>query len=526
MGNRVAHTTLAALAVMGAAAQAQESGAQAPVNAPLSAIDWLSDSVTMPAPSGSAVAPLPRTDEPAVTDSAAIDTISVAPLGRPLPDAVGILPVSVTGLAADLWGPADAPEIARQIRATDTDLPPALLDLLYTLLLAEVNPPEGADAGSGHDVFLARVDKLLELGALDQADALLARAGPENPDIFRRWFDVSLLLGTENEMCAVLRKTPELSPTFTARVFCLARTGDWKAAVLTLGTGRALGFISPEEDALLARFLDPDLFEGEPPLPVPARPSPLEFRLFEAIGQPIQTAALPLAFAQSDLRANIGWKARIIAGERLARSGAVTANQLLGLYTERRAAASGGVWDRVAAVQALDHAYKARDAAAIAAALPDFWRQIKAVEVEVPMSNIFGPALGSFALEGAAAVLGLKLALLSDQFAQARTAQPVPELGLALAVARGQVAGFAARTPPEAAVIAGFEATGVPERARVLVEQGRIGEAILRAIALFQNGASGNLAELSDALALLRALGLEQPARRAALEFLLLERRG
>ncbi len=531
MASRVGRSVLLgaawALALAGPApAQDSDGGASA---APLSAIDWLSDSLTTPSlitPAGPRQNLPPDPNEPAVTSSASVDAISVTPLGRPLPDAVGILPASVTGLAADLWGPADPVDVARQIRGVSTNLPPALLDLLYTLLLAELNPPEGGAGGSGSDIFLARVDKLLELGALEQADALLARAGPENPEIFRRWFDVSLLLGTENQICEVLRATPDLSPTFTARVFCLARGGDWKAAVLTLGTGRALGFISARDDALLARFLDPDLFEGAPPLPQPAHPSPLVFRLFEAIGQPIPTSGLPLAFAQADLRANIGWKARIIAGERLARTGAVTGNQLLGLYTEQRAAASGGVWDRVMAVQALDHAIKARDAAAISSAVQEFWRQIKAVEVEVPMAKIFGPALGQVPLEGGAQTIALELALLSDEYATVSTAQPMPDLAVALAVARGRVKGLNGATPREQAVLAGFRADGVPAGLARLVDQGRIGEAVLQAMALFDIGATGNLAKLTEALALLRALGLEDAARRAALEFLLLERRG
>ncbi|HHB80666.1 MAG TPA: hypothetical protein ENK83_02810, partial [Aliiroseovarius sp.] len=358
-------------------------------NAPMSAIDWLSDSVATPAQP--IVAPPALPDEPGVTTGVKVDAVSVTPLGRPLPDAVGILPAVVTGLPANLWGPSRPGDVARAIRREDADMLPALRDMLYTLLLAELNPPE-APGSTGYDIFLARVDKLLELGAVEQAEALLARAGPDNPEIFRRWFDAALLLGTENQICEVMRATPELSPTFTARAFCLARGGDWNAAVLTLGTGRALGFISEEEDALLARFLDPDLFEGEPPLPVPSAPSPLEFRMFEAIGQAIPTTGLPLAFAQADLRANIGWKARIEAAERLARAGAVPENQLLGLYTERRAAASGGVWDRVAAVQAVDQALKANDTQTLTAILPEAWQQMQLSELEVPFACIFGPA--------------------------------------------------------------------------------------------------------------------------------------
>ncbi len=515
----------AALLVALGSGAAWAQGAPEAQDAPMSAIDWLSNSVTTPA-DPAALRPDPAPDEPGVSDGAAVGQVSVTPLGRPVPDAVGILPASVTGLPNDLWGPARPADVARRFRAEPIDMLPALEDLLYTLLLAELSPPEAPDA-SGYDVFLARVDKLLELGALEQADALLARAGPENPDIFRRWFDVSLLLGTENQLCDVMRATPELSPTFTARVFCLARGGDWNAAVLTLGTGRALGFISPEDDALLARFLDPELFEGAPPLAPPSRPSPLIFRMFEAIGQPLPTTTLPLAFAQADLRANIGWKARIEAGERLARTGAVPPNQLLGLYTERRAAASGGVWERVAAVQALDQALKQNAPAAIAAALPPMWQQMQAVGLEVPMARIYGPALSRLELPPEAARIALIMGLLSDEYeAVAAEAGPVEGLAVPLGVARGVTEGLSAKAGPAQAVLRGFAANAAPARLASLVESGRLGEAILRGLDLFTSGANGNLDEVTDALALFRTLGLEDTARRAALEYLLLERRG
>ncbi len=522
---QLALSLLLSLAPLPAPATAQN----APPNAPMSAIDWLSNSVATPA--RPPISPPTPPDEPGVSSGAGVEEVSVTPLGRPLPDAVGLLPAVVTGLPADLWGPARPSDVAGAIRRAATDMLPAPRDLLYTLLLAELNPPEGTGSGSGsasgHDIFLARVDKLLEMGAVEQADALLARAGPEDPEIFRRWFDTSLLLGTENQLCEVMRATPSLSPTFTARAFCLARGGDWNAAVLTLGTGRALGFISPEEDALLARFLDPELFEGAAPLPVPAHPTPLEFRLFEAIGQPIPTRGLPLAFAQADLRANIGWKARIEAAERLARSGAVSENLLLGLYTERRAAASGGVWERVAAVQAVDRALREQDREGLAAILPEAWRQMQESALEVPFARLFGPALSRRALPGEAGRIALTLGLLSDDYEEvAMAAEPGAGLDLARALARGLTEGASAATPGERALLAGFRATRPPARLATLVESGRLGEALLRALALFSSGALGNHDELADALALFRVLGLEDIARRSALEYLLLERRG
>jgi hypothetical protein len=498
---------------LASAAAAQDSGG------PMSAIDWLSDSVARPV--AEPVPPEPDT-APAVTTQ----PVSVAPLGEDTrPDAIGILAASVTGLPPDLWGTSRPEDLARRISGLPPDMLPALQALTTTMMIAELDPPVSPDT-DGTTLFLARIDKLLEMGALDQADALLSRAGASNAEIFRRWFDVSLLLGEENKLCPVLEETPALSPTYQARIFCLARTGDWNAASLLLGTGSALGLIPDDDKALFTRFLDPDAADGAPDLPLPHHPTPLTYRMFEAIGQAIPTTGLPLAFAHSDLRDNIGWKARIEAGERLARAGAVSDNQLLGLYTERQPAASGGVWDRVAALQKLEANLAAKNRTGTAEALPALWKQLAKAEVEVPISRIHGPELAALALPGEAGDIAFRMGLLSaDYEAVALSARPPNAMDKLLAgIAQGNVAGLTAPDERTRAVLAGFTADGAPVRLASLLDTHRLGEAILRAMTLFTEGMSGDLDKITDALALFRAVGLEDTARRVALEYLILDR--
>ena len=59
-----------------------------------------------------------------------------------------------------------------------------------------------------------------------------------------------------------------------------------------------------------------------------------------------------------------------------------------------------------------------------------------------------------------------------------------------------------------------------------LLDEDRVGEAILVAIEMIERGVQGDLDGVTDGLALLRKVGMERAARRAALELLLLERRG
>jgi hypothetical protein len=492
---------------------------EARAEAPLSAIDWLSQSVSTPV----AIKP---PEEPAVAGKALPDAVAVSVIGAASPDAVGLLSTQVTGLPRNLWGLGLTDEIAALVTTERTDTLPALQQLLITVLLAEAEPP--ADAGTQGRLLLSRVDKLLDMGALDQAEALLAATGSTEAEVFRRTFDVALLTGSEDAACEMMRNAPNLAPTFPARIFCLARSGDWNAAALALRTGQALGYVSEEDDALLSRFLDPDLYEDEPAPAPPVRPTPLVWRMFAAIGEPLPTSNLPVAFAHADLQDTSGWKAQIEAAERLVRAGAVSPNVLLGLYTDRRPAASGGVWDRVDAVQDFEAALEGGDTAAIASILPAVWAQMVAVELEVPFAKLYSLQLAKYPLDGEAGKLAFRIQLLSDQYeriAASHTAADPVEAFL-MALARGKLDGAVAPDSLGRAIAPAFVDPSPAPEALLLLDQGRLGEAVLMAIDQVGRGVQGDLKGVTEGLSLLRQVGLEEVARRTALELMLLERRG
>jgi hypothetical protein len=512
----------------------------AAAEAPLSAIDWLSQPVSapvdsvvpaaqpQPAPIKPKVAPL--NEAPVTAEGGLPQDVVVSVLDGPSPDAIGLLAPAQTGFPPDLWGLGLTTEIAVALtRANAADLP-ALQGLLMTLLLAEAKAP--VDAGTEGRLLLARVDKLLSLGALEQAEALLdASAQVTSAEIFRRSFDVALLTGNEDQACITLAKVPEYAPTLLARVFCMARAGDWATAALTLRTAEALGHVSANEAALLSRFLDPDLYENEP-VPVPPKPvTPLIWRLYDAIGETLPTSSLPLAFAHADLSNRAGWKAQVEAVERLTKAGAIQPNLLLGLFTEREPAASGGVWDRVDAFQRFETALKSGDADAIEQRLPLAYARMADAELEVTFATLFAEALSKQSLTGDAAEIAYHLGLLSPQFERLYNSPLKPATlrddflaGLAL----GSVKGL---PPPDStaraiAVVFDGSETVLSDAARLLIDQKRVGEAILMAMGLIEKGLLGETGKISEGLSLLKALGLESVARRTALELMLLERRG
>ena len=74
--------------------------------------------------------------------------------------------------------------------------------------------------------------------------------------------------------------------------------------------------------------------------------------------------------------------------------------------------------------------------------------------------------------------------------------------------------------------MAAFSISGVPAHFKPLIENNKLGEAILQAIDMFSKGVGGDLNNSRNALILLRSVGLEDTARRAALQLMLLDRQG
>jgi hypothetical protein len=470
---------------------------------------------------------------------AAVDTITVTPLEATRRDAVGLIPPETSGLPRGLWGNASVLRLRTLILDHPDGALPTGRTLFRRILLAEADPPPGS--GPAASLLVARLDRLLAMGALDDAEALILAAGPETPDLFRRWFDIGLLTGRAQPQCEALRRNPALSPTLPARVFCLARGGDWNAAEITLTLGEGVGAIPPEQERLLARFLDPVLFEGEPDPPVPEPLTAIDFVLREAVGLPRPPGRLPLAFLRADLDEHAPMRMRVDAAERLVLANAEPEATLFAAYRAGTPAASGGVWDRAAAVQALDAAIAANDGTAFAATLAQADRALGARGLRVALAREYASALaappGPPPDADTVARLFELLLLAGDSAAAARLAGAAPDRRRAALLAIADPARPApeplAGAPDDALLAAALDglADRLPRDARETrlagaVLTGSTGEALLEALALVAEGPATDPAALAAALLTLRAAGQDAVARAIALETLLLPASG
>lgn len=496
----------ALVAGLGSAAMAQQD--------PLSAVDWLRE------PPATRITP--RT-EPPITRDARVPSIEVTALIDETALAIGVLRPDQTGLPRDLWRNSSIDHIERLLAAPPHQPLPSLRQLLQNLLLTQALAPPG---NSNQARFIAsRARALYDLGAAPQATQLLETAATTSPTTFGLSFDMALILGDEDTACRALARAPWLSPDLAPRIFCLARNGDWAAAALTLEASQALKLLDAETRLLLAQFLEPELTDGRQYLPPPRDIKPLAFRIREAIGHGLSTGPLPLPYAHADLRSTVGWKAQLEAAERLVAAGVLPGAALRAAYLERKPAASGGVWDRVQLVQRFDAALTARDIDRLRTLVPQLWRSAAKVGTTAALARHYADALATLQDDLAGTPHAQDFLLLSHH-AETLPPSDTPSGAFLTGLARGTPQVQQAQTPRARAIAQGFTQSQVPDLFRQDLADKKLGQAIWRAAGLFETGRRGDPRQMTQALALFRAVGLESVARAAAIEALVLEQLG
>lgn len=498
---------------------------------PLSAIDWLEQALTQPVGPSAPVQRRNRPEQGITPADAPSNPILARPLEQATLDSTGLFSAARIGLPRNLWGQTPAQVLREGVAALDADTVPAAQRLMLRLLLAEFAPPQLADTDMAGGFLVARLDKLIEIGALEQASQLIDAAPTQTAALNTRAFDIALLLGEEDRACARLQGQLAGASGEAARIFCMARGGEWQSAYAALGAARALGALDGSEAALLTRFLEEE--DTTLTLPPPQQLTPMGWRILEALGDPVSTGSLPVAFAHADLRGTSGWRAQIDAAERLTRTGVMQPERLMGIYSQRRAAASGGVWDRVRAVQDLDAALQNNDVAAVATALRAAWPLFEATDLGNAFARIFAGGLAKHNLTGLATSIQWTILLLAedrlnkDWLDLATTITPNSALGaLALALASD------AELPDEPvsgygpAILAAFADFELPMPAKLWLTEDQRGRLLLDALGQIANASQGDMLAAERGLAALIALGLERDARQIALDMLLLDRRG
>ena len=473
---------------------------------PLSAIDWLSKENKKFQKS--------LLDEKNTETENAGD-IKVSTLISNEYQAIGLLPIYVTGIPTTIWRNSSFDDLVYSFKKMPIFKYSPIQELVYSLLLAEARPP--SNEPERYAFLEARLNKLLKYGAVDPAIALIERASPLPERMIPLLFDISLLSSNNFPVCDPIFQNTKNRDLQAELIYCYARKGDWLTAHLILKTEEVLGDLSVREVSLLDRYLEVDFdVDLNALLPPPELITPLEYRLYEAIGEPIPAAYLPIQYSQSDLSGENGWRAQVIAAERLSLTGAIPENQILGIYTSNDPGVSGGMWERVKAVKDLDLALE--DGENFEYYFQNAWRVFKKTDQITVFAKLFGLRVFEKDLSVNSREIAANLLLLTSNFRLTKGYWNSSDIRFGLTT--GDFSQVRASNEIEKIILKVFTEPSMPFLVEQKLNQGKLGEVILNALLQFETGIDGNLKDFSESLSTLNLIGLDNTSRRAALTHL------
>jgi len=481
---------------------------QLAAQSPLSAIDWLSKENSKFKRSISEVKNI---------DVKKTNDIQVSTLNSNEYQSIGLLPIYVTGIPSTIWRNSSFDDLEYSFKTLPTFSYSPIQELMYSLLLAEARPP--LNEPSRYAFLEIRLEKLLDYGAVDPAIALIERASPVPEKMISLLFDISLLSSNNLPICEPVLQNTKNRDLQAELIYCYARKGDWLTAHLILKTEEVLGELSPQEVSLLDRYLEVDFnVDLHALLPPPETITPLEYRLYEAIGEPISAEYLPIQYSQSDLSGENGWRAQVIAAERLSSTGAIPENQILGIYTSRSSGVSGGIWERVKVVNDLDTALVARED--FEQHFQDAWKVFEQANQLTLFAKLFGLRVFDENISPKSKEIAANLLLLTNNFAITDSYWDPSDIRFGLTT--GDFSKVNVSDETEKIILQIFTEPSMPFLFEQKLNQGKLGEVILNALLQFEMGIEGDLKDLSESLSTLNLIGLETTARRAALTHLVL----
>ena len=286
-------------------------------------------------------------------------------------NSVGIISSKITGINPNIWQKINEKTLFFLLKSLPNLEFYSAQTFLKRILISQTNAPIqtfGASR-SGQFYLLAKLDKLIDIGALDEAENTILQVPEINSELFIRWKKISFLTGRIDEMCKNFLQNQSISKDLSVRIICFAQTGDWNAAALILSTVSSLNLVNKSREKLLIDYLDPDLFSIDQTSHDIKKFDEIDFYLTN-ISKNFQLnvpSRVKYMYSTSKNKSNTANK--ILAAETLVRKKSINSSSLLDIYRNSHIEGSTGLWKRAIAVKNLDNTLRRNNAQAVGIAV-------------------------------------------------------------------------------------------------------------------------------------------------------------
>ena len=247
---------------------------------------------------------------------------------------IGLISIERTKFPSDLWSNSNEKVLSEKLNTMPKLSLASTNKAFKRLLLVDANPPLNSIGikNMGYSFLLSRIDQLINLGALDEAEEMLNYIKEPSIEFMKRKIEVATLNGRLSKTCDLANKYPNFKGMLQFKIICLVRKNDWQAAALAFTVGSSLKQFNQKEEQLLLNFLDPDIESDYTYEIAISDLSPTNFYLMHGKKELIPPDVLPNKYAYAFTRLGMSHEIRIKSMEQLASNYAVNANTLFNLY--------------------------------------------------------------------------------------------------------------------------------------------------------------------------------------------------
>ena len=248
---------------------------------------------------------------------------------------IGIISIERTKFPSDLWRNSSEKVLSEKMNSMPNLTLTTTNKIFKRLLLVDAKPPLNSIGvkNMGYLFLLSRIDQLINLGAIDEAEEILNYIKEPSVELMKRKIQVASLNGRLSKTCDLANKYPNFEGMLQFKIICLVRKNDWQAAALSFMAGSSLKQFDEKEKQLLLNYLDPDIEPDYQAKFMIDELSPINFYLMNGKKELIPPEVMPnkYAYAFSQLHMSSP-KMRIKFMEQLASNYVVNTNTLFNLY--------------------------------------------------------------------------------------------------------------------------------------------------------------------------------------------------
>ncbi len=272
---------------------------------------------------------------------------------------IGLLSIEKTKFPGDLWSNSNEKVLSEKLNSTSKLSLSTTNKIFKRLLLVDAKPPLNSIGfkNMGYLFLLSRIDQLIKLGAIDEAEEILNYISEPSIEIMKRKIEVALLNGRLSRACNLANKYPNFKGMLQFKIICFVRKNDWQAAALAFTIGSSLKHFDEKEKQLLSNYLDPDI-ETDYQIDIDINKlSPTNFYLMHGKKELVPSEILPNKYAYAFSRSGMPSNIRLKYLEQLASNYVVNANTLFNLYRSNPNRDKEGANNASKAVTELDKAF-------------------------------------------------------------------------------------------------------------------------------------------------------------------------